>query len=523
MLWAIIWGVILRTGQITIECSMTLVCGFIVAGVMRRMLGPAGTRRLFGGPGLKGLFRAWAIGTLLPVCSLGVIPIAREMRRAGVRSGTLLAFVLAAPHINPLSLLYGLTLSEPLVVICFAAGSLIVALAAGFLWDRVLERPNDNPVSLLADDAAQPGDEPVPAPGVKRLTAVFVTAAHEAAGPTMLYVLIGLLATGLIAGTLPQGLFSHTMQHFQWQSPLLMAAIALPLYVGPLQGMMRLGLMFEHGNSVAASFVLFELGIGLNIGMIIWLIGLFGVRRVLTWLGLICAVTLALAYSMDRPLYFAAEEADHTHAFDEWCNLFPSATSSEWWIVRERLAEKLDVVGIASLGGLGLLVLAGFVVQIFDRRRAIDSYLVRQPLPSNRPVAFWNRNLPGPVLGVLALLGLVLFSVVALYVYYPPPKETFEEIAHVRGDAWDAVITGRRDEAIRLVQHWDLLTRKLQVGVFIRTGRIDHEATEATEDLRERLEDVRDALLAHDLDEAKRLLPEVEKAHRECRARYRTE
>jgi uncharacterized membrane protein YraQ (UPF0718 family) len=43
---------------------------------------------------------------MLPVRSLGVIPIAREMRRAGVSSGTILAFVLAAPQIDPVSLLY---------------------------------------------------------------------------------------------------------------------------------------------------------------------------------------------------------------------------------------------------------------------------------------------------------------------------------------------------------------------------------------------------------------------------------
>src|SRR5919108_1771700 len=123
---AVFWSIVLRSGQIAIESSMTLLCGLLVAGVMRRMLGTEGTRRLFGGPGWKGLFRAWAVGTVLPVCSLGVIPIAREMRRAGVPSGTILAFVLAAPHINPLSLLYGLTLSEPLVILCFALGSLII-------------------------------------------------------------------------------------------------------------------------------------------------------------------------------------------------------------------------------------------------------------------------------------------------------------------------------------------------------------------------------------------------------------
>src|ERR1700746_2228659 len=156
----IIWSVVLRTGQVAVESSTTLLCGFLVAGVMRRMLGAEGTRRLFGGPGWKGLFRAWAVGTVLPVCSLGVLPIAREMRRAGVPNGTILAFVLAAPHINPLSLLYGLTLSEPVVIICFAIGSLVVALAAGASWERFFATDQDTvPID----------DEPMPAPGPKRL------------------------------------------------------------------------------------------------------------------------------------------------------------------------------------------------------------------------------------------------------------------------------------------------------------------------------------------------------------------
>ena len=165
-----VMGIVLRTGQIAVESSMTLLCGLLVAGVMRRMLGVEGTRRLFGGRGWKGLFRAWAVGTVLPVCSLGVIPIAREMRRAGVPSGTIMAFVLAAPHINPLSLLYGLTLSEPIVIVCFAIGSLLIALTAGAIWDRLLASPQDAPA---------PGDEPQPAPGIKRLLAVVVTGAGK--------------------------------------------------------------------------------------------------------------------------------------------------------------------------------------------------------------------------------------------------------------------------------------------------------------------------------------------------------
>ena len=36
MLATIFWSVFLRTGQVAIESSMTLLCGLLVAGVMRR-------------------------------------------------------------------------------------------------------------------------------------------------------------------------------------------------------------------------------------------------------------------------------------------------------------------------------------------------------------------------------------------------------------------------------------------------------------------------------------------------------
>jgi uncharacterized protein len=511
MFMTMVCSVLLRAGQVAVEASPTLFCGFLVAGVMRKMLGAEGTRRLFGGPGWKGLLRAWGVGTLLPVCSLGVMPIAREMRRAGVPSGTILAFVLAAPHINPLSLLYGLTLSEPLVIICFAVGSLLIAFVAGASWDRFLGKK---------EDAVPVSDELMPAPGVKRLAAVVIAAAREAVSSSLGYVLLGLVFTGLLAGLLPQGCLSTTMRHNDWISPVLMTAIALPIYLAPLQGMMRLGLMFEHGNSVGAAFALFELGIGINVGLITWLMSLFGWRRVVAWTGIIAASTLLLAFAAERPLYFAHEEVSHTHAFDEWTSPFGSGSSADLGIVRDKLLQKVEVLEPVALAGLALLVLVGLLVQKFDRQRRLEAWLAKAAPVSDRPVSIWNRNVPGPVLGLVALVGLVLFSVVALYIYYPAPKEAFAEIIRVRADAVLAVNTGHKEEAIRQIQQWDLLTRKLQVGAFIRTARMDTNITQVTEDLRERLEELRDALLADNLAEAKGLLRKVEAAYRKCRDAY---
>jgi uncharacterized membrane protein YraQ (UPF0718 family) len=515
MLVSIFWGVLLRTGQVAVESSTTILCGLLVAGVMRRMLGAEGTRRLFGGPGWQGLLRAWAVGTVLPVCSLGVVPIAREMRRAGVRQGTILAFVLAAPHINPLSLLYGLTLSEPLVIICFALGSLVIALLAGAAWDYLLA-----PTGADVPDPLPGKDEPTPAPGLKRLAAVVVTAAREAVGPTKGYVLIALFFTGLVAGLLPYGCLQGTMQHDNPLSPLVMAAVALPIYLGPLQGMMRLGLMFEHGNSVGAAFVLFELGIGVNLGLIVWLLTWCGWRRVLAWLALITVVTLALAYAAERPLYFAEVEVGHTHAFDEWTNPFSTGADADGRRVTNRLWQKVEILEPVALGGLALLGLIGLLTRLPDRRGSLESWLTQAPPVSTRPLSVWNRPVPGPVLGLVTLLALIAFSVVALYLYYPAPEEAFAEILRVRTDALVAVKTGHKEEAIRQIQQWDLLTRKLQVGVFIRTGKMDPEVTKVTEDLRERLEELRDAILADNLAEARVLLPRVEEAYRRCRAAY---
>ena len=111
------WGAVLRIAQALVQAAPTILVGFIVAGVFRRLLGHAGTRRLFGDNGWRALPQAWAGGMLVPSCSLGVIPVVREMRRAGVSGGAILAFGLTAPLFNPISVLYVLTLADPIVIL----------------------------------------------------------------------------------------------------------------------------------------------------------------------------------------------------------------------------------------------------------------------------------------------------------------------------------------------------------------------------------------------------------------------
>ena len=89
------WGAVLRFSEALLQGAPTILVGLLVAAIIRRFLGYALTLRLFGANSRRGLFQAWLIGMLLPICSLGAIPVIRELRRAGLAGGTIMAFALA--------------------------------------------------------------------------------------------------------------------------------------------------------------------------------------------------------------------------------------------------------------------------------------------------------------------------------------------------------------------------------------------------------------------------------------------
>jgi uncharacterized membrane protein YraQ (UPF0718 family) len=96
------WSAVLRIVEAMVAAAPFLIAGVFAAGI----LGGERVRSALGVGHWSGPIRAWALGILLPVCSLGALPVARELRRAGVPSGTVLSFVLVAPVLNPISIIY---------------------------------------------------------------------------------------------------------------------------------------------------------------------------------------------------------------------------------------------------------------------------------------------------------------------------------------------------------------------------------------------------------------------------------
>ena len=430
---------------------------------------------------------------------------------ARIAGGTILAFAMTAPLFNPLSLLYGLTLSEPLVILSFAFGTFVVVTAIGLAWGWLFP-------GVLHDEHA-------PAPvayGVKRMVAILVAAAREVAGPSLGYIFVALLGVVALSVVLPHGSLMTTMEHTNPYAPLAMTLVAVPAYTPPLLAMSQIGSMFQHANSVGAAFVLLTLGAGINLGLIAWVFHNYGAKRAFTWMALLLAVVIGIAYAIENPLFpDEIEPPGHTHAFDIYCHPFdvnatdlPATVAAK---LKESLQQPVERVGLTVLTSLFVF---GMTLRVLDRRWKIEDWLEREPEPSDRRPARLDIVVPPAMLGLVGLGTLVVLSIVGCYMYYPSPKESFEEMRILRVEVLSAANSGNKKHALHFIPVWDEWTRRLQVGALLREGTNPPYRRMKTKIFRDRLEFLKHAIEDDDKEEIREYSASLQKAYSRMRNVY---
>lgn len=489
----------LRLFQIVVYSSLWIVIGCFIAAIFRRMLGAQKVRRIFADGTRWGLVTGWLIGMLLPVCSLGVIPVVRELHRSGVKRGTIVSFGLTAPLFNPMSVLYGLTLSDPIAITSFSLCALVIVCLLGWAWGKIAPAdPNEVP------------DDPQPSPGIKRSVSVFYSASKEIFGASLIYVVIGILASTLIATLLPKGYLQDQMEVDNTLAPALVALIATPIYSTPLLAMSQIGGMFAHGNSIGAAFSLLILGAGTNIGLFCWFGKTYGFGRLVVFYLMLVTTTVGLAYAIDKPLYpKGVDPAGHSHAFDVYTHPFDTMQSDLTQLARNQASDfwKSNEFGGTYL--LGLLIALGVVFRIADRFFDFESWF--QSADPNSGVV--DTQVPGWVLGCTVVAGLVTASVVGCYLYYPSPRELLPDMVVINTEAVLSSKTEQWLAAEKWIAYSDDLSRRLEVGVFLRQGSVDEFLSTKARIYREKLDLLKEAVENRRPEPAKKLAMEVSKAY----------
>jgi hypothetical protein len=282
--------------------------------------------------------------------------------------------------------------------------------------------------------------------------------------------------------------------------------------------MVQLASMFQHGNSIGAAFSLLALGAGANVGLVAWMVRVYGLKRSAVWFALLVAIVVGLAYSVDKPLYpHGVEPAGHTHAFDIYCAPFEPGMSNTMQMAYRALREKIAAHEIVALFVLGLLMAAGLALDRWDRGGRVEKWLERQRDKQPR----LDVVLPGPVLGGIALIGLIALSIFGCYVYYPPPGDILEEMRLVNIEVVASANSQDWGTALYWIPIYDDWTRKLEVSSFLRGQPLTPYRRAKATVLRDKLE-----LLEHEVEDqkvkaARHLGMEVNKSYRRLREAYR--
>lgn len=299
---------------ILVELTALFVVILTGISLLQRRLGEDRIRRLLSSPNRGvGLLKGAALGAVTPFCSCSTIPIVLGLVRSGVRFGTVAAFLLASPLLNPIivgsiGVLFGWRVAFGYATVAFAT---TIALAA--LWEiagleRYVKRlkvarpttapgPADPVAPSFATSAPGAGAvaTEVEAPAWHGLRGELPSAFREALGALRSMVvplLVGVSVGAMIYGFVPDAWLQTVLgPQNAWAVPIA-AVIGIPLYVRAEVALpVGLGLV-ASGVGLGPVFALIIGGAGASVPEVSMLSAMFKPRLVATFVSSVIGVAI---------------------------------------------------------------------------------------------------------------------------------------------------------------------------------------------------------------------------------------
>ncbi|GAB2475084.1 permease [Jatrophihabitans fulvus] len=249
-----------------IQSAPYLVLGVTVSTLIAVFVPPSFFERVLPRRPALAVPVAGAAGVVLPGCECGSVPVAASLMRRGVAAAPAIAFLLAAPAINPVVLVATSVAfpGRPEMVAARFAASLLTAVVVGWLWLRVGRVP-PLPVRFRRSEGAPAGS---------RAERARATAAHDLAQSIGLLT-IGAAAAATVNVAVPETWLNGVAGH------LVLGVVALALLA------VVVAVCSEADAFVAASFARFSptaqlafmaVGPAVDVKLVAMQAGTFGAR-----------------------------------------------------------------------------------------------------------------------------------------------------------------------------------------------------------------------------------------------------
>jgi len=293
-IYKIVNGIGYESYKLLLEMSPYLLLGFTIAGILHVIMEGRNFGSYLSKKGFITNVKSAAFGVPLPLCSCGVIPVSAHLQKEGASKGAVVSFLVSTPTTGVDSILATYGLLGPLFAIIRALASFIGGIFAGTLIDA-FDKEN-------ADDEKEvntcPPETAIKSSISKKIFEMFRYAYIEMIADTAKWIIIGILAGGVIAYFIPESLFSSAVSN-RFLSYLVMLVVGIPMYVCATGSIPIAASLIMKGMSYGAGLIFLIAGPATNTATMSFIAGKLGKKALFLYLMSIAGISIAAALILD--------------------------------------------------------------------------------------------------------------------------------------------------------------------------------------------------------------------------------
>ena len=290
------------------EIIPALAIGFFISGLVHELVPEDKVLKYLGGGGLKPIFYSTLIGTFLPICCWGTLPIAVSFYKKGARLGPVLAFLVATPATSISALLVAYSLLGLKFTIYIFFSVIIMGMAIGLIGNSIKRVPKK-----AAEAVSCPHCETKEAHvhlhkkrPVDRVISILRYAYVELPREIGLELIIGVLLAAAVAAFVPIGRFIK-LYLGGWFGYVFAIVFGIIMYICSTATVPFVDSLIGQGMNAGAGMTLLLIGPVTSYGTLLVLRKEYGMKVLTIFLAslIILSLLLGLGFQLlqNRPVY----------------------------------------------------------------------------------------------------------------------------------------------------------------------------------------------------------------------------
>ncbi len=278
-----------------IEIVPALAIGFLLSGIIHEFIPTKWVEKYLGAEGIRPILYSTLVGTFLPLCCWGSLPVAISFYKKGSRLGPVLAFLVATPATSVSALIVAYKLLGPKFTVYIFFSVIIMGMVVGILANLFKFKPRKTEGEACPECTKETAchEHKKDLPG--RIKSILKFAFIDMPKEIGIEIIIGLLLAAAVASFVPIGRLIRLYLYGIWAYPFSLI-FGLVMYFCSTASVPLIDAFINQGMNIGAALVLLLVGPITSYGTILVLRKEFGTKILSFYIGSICVLSVILGY-----------------------------------------------------------------------------------------------------------------------------------------------------------------------------------------------------------------------------------